>query len=210
MPMLETKATRALKKGTNGALSFYNKNVFYLHTLWVTVVTQPHEISGQRRQSMHQAHWYPRSYQPGNYTITIRCRTQEDYQRLSNLVRLHHTVMMSTPGLRFSGKANSVGLRHMMRLRIPSEAINVYGWIPNFTITKRGVFDPAPEYTFDFFPAHDPLSSDPLISYQIREYWNPNKMKPQKDPFTIDPDQGKPNRANDPLIRPNPIPGRGD
>lgn len=52
----------------------------------------------------------------------------------------------------------------------------------------------APEVTFDFFPALDPYSSDPIISHQIREWWNPKKMKPVKDPFVADPELGKPLR----------------
>lgn len=197
MPMYENKTTRASKRSTNASLSFYRKNVLYLHTLWVTIVEQPHTISGSRQQSMHRAHWYPKSYQPGDMQITIRCRSQADYQRLANMVRLHHKTMLETPGLRFSGKANSEGLRHLMRFHLPSEAINVHGWIPLFTLSKHGVHDVAPEYAFSFVTAIDPLSSDPIISHQLREYWNPNKMKPEKDPFTIDPDQGKPGRNDD-------------
>lgn len=197
MPQYETAATRKNKKHTNASLSFFNKNKLYLHTLWVTIIEQPHTISGSRQQSMHRAHWYPRSYQPGDLQITIRCRTQRDYQRLANMVRLHHKVMMETPGLRFSGKANSKGLRHLMRFHCPTENINVHGWISSFTLTKHGVHDVAPMYAFSFFPAIDPLSSDPIISHQLREYWNPKHMVPVADPFAIDPEKGQPNRNQD-------------
>ena len=205
MALMETKA----KAHANGSLSFWRQNKLHAHSLWVTALAWPQQINGSRSQSMHQAHWYPRSYQPGNLSVTIRCRTQLDYQHLANFVRLHHRNMLETPGLRFSGKANSVGLRHLLLIRIPSEAITIRGWIPSFTITKRGVFEVAPEYTFEFFCAIDPYSSDPIISHQIRQWWNSAKMKPT-DPFAIDPDQGKPNRNEDSLIRPNPIDGRGD
>lgn len=198
MAMLETAATRALKRGRNGTLSFYHNNKQYIHALWVIAISQPHQINGSRHQSMHQAHWYPRSYAPGDITVETRCRTQRDYQRLSNLVRLHHRVMLETPGLRFSNRVNTTGRRHLMLLHIPSENITVRGWIPSFTITKRGVHDVAPECNFTFFTALDPYSSDPIISHKIREWWNPKKMLPVKDPFAIDPGQGKPNR-DDPI-----------
>jgi hypothetical protein len=197
MPILETKTTRAQKKGANAYLSFYRDKKQYVHTLWVTRIEQPHQVSGARHQSQHQAHWYPKSYQPGDISVTVRCRTQEDYQRLANLVRLHHRTLLETPGLRFSGKKNSTGLRHLMLFRVQSEAISVRGWIPSFTISKKGVFDVAPECTFAFFTAIDPYSSDPIISHQIREWWNPNKLKPVKDPFEIDPEQGKPGRKTE-------------
>lgn len=208
--LLETAATRQLKRNTNGSLSFYRNNKLYVHTLWITEIAQEHNITGKRAQSMHVAHWYPKSYAPGDIQITVRCRTQKDYQRLANLVHFHHHTMLETPGLRFSGRRNSTGLRHLMLLRVPSESLTIHGWIPTFTLTKRGVFDPAPQYQFGFFAAIDPYSSNPIISHQIREYWNPKKMVPTKDPFATDPDQGKPLRNDDPLIRPNPIPGRGD
>jgi hypothetical protein len=198
MPIYETEATRKNKKNTNASLSFFRNNKHYVHTLWVTLITQPHQVSGSKVQSMHVAHWYPRSYQPGDLSITIRCRTQADYQRLANMVRLHHRTMLETPGLRFSGKPNSKGLRHLLFFRCPSEALSVHGWISSFTLTKRGVHDVAPEYTFNFFTAIDPYSSDPIISHQIREYWNPSKMKPEADPWTIDPDKGKPGRDDNP------------
>lgn len=207
MPIYETPTTRKNKRQTNAGLSFYRKNVQYLHTLWVTEIEQPHTMNGSRHQSAHVAHWYPRSYQPGDLSVTIRCRTQADYQRLTNMVRLHHRTMMEIPGLRFSGRANSTGLRHLLRFHLPSESINVHGWIPSWTLTKKGVHEVAPEYTFNFFTAIDPYSSDPIVSHQIREYWNPSKMKPEADPFAVDPDQGKPGR-DDFQVNPPDHPGQ--
>lgn len=195
MALLEEKA----KANNNASLSFYRQNKHHVHTLYVTGIEQPHQVSGTRVQSQHTAHWYPRSYQPGDIQVTIRCRTQLDYQHLANFVRLHHRLLLETPGLRFSGKANSVGLRHLMLLSIPSEYIIARGWIPTFTISKRGVFDPAPEYTFGFFTALDPWSSDPIVSHQIREWWNSSKMKPTDpgflDPNTVNPDNTNPNNT---------------
>lgn len=205
--MLENQISRNQKRGTNGSLSFYRNRKHYVHTLWITELEQPHQINGRRVQSVHQAHWYPRSYAPGDISVTIRCRTQEDYQRLANLARFHHQTMLETPGLRFSGRAGTTGLRHLMLLRVPSEALTIRGWIPSFTITKRGVFDPAPLCTFTFFPAIDPYSSNPIISHQIRD-WARLKGKPVKNPFAIDPDKGKPNRTEDNNIVGNPGDGR--
>lgn len=205
MALLEEKA----KPNSNGSFSFYRNDKHHVHTLWIEAISQPHQVTGSRAQSVHQSHWYPRSYAPGDISITIRCRTQLDYQHLANFVRLHHRLMLETPGLRFSGRANSIGLRHLMLFRLPTEFITVRGWIPTFRIAKRGVFDPAPQVEIPFFTAIDPYSSDPIISHQIREWWNSKKMKPT-NPYDIDPDQGKPNRSEDALIRPDPIPGRGD
>ena len=140
MALLEEKA----KPGANGSLSFWRDNKHHVHSLWVTVVEQSHQITGSRSQSMHVAHWYPKSFAPGDIQVTIRCRSQLDYQHLANFVRLHHRTMLETPGLRFSGKTGSTGLRHLMLLNIPSEAVVVRGWIPTFRISKKGVFDPLP------------------------------------------------------------------
>lgn len=195
MPILETEATAKAKSNSNGSLSFFKDGTHYVHTLWITSIEQPHQITGTRKQSKHVAHWYPKSYAPGDLSVTIRNRTQRDYQRLANLVRLHHKMMTDTPGMRFSNKSGSTGRRHLMFLQIPSEDIYVRGWISTFTLTKKGVHDVAPEYTFSFFTAFDLYSSDPIISHQIREWWNPAKMKAvEDDPFVIDPEDGNPNR----------------
>jgi hypothetical protein len=85
MPIYETEATRKNKKNTNASLSFFRNNKHYVHTLWVTLITQPHQVSGSKvAVDAHVAHWYPKSYQPGDLSVTIRCRTQADYQRLAN------------------------------------------------------------------------------------------------------------------------------
>jgi len=189
MPKYETTA----KHDANGTLSFYKDNVHYVHTLWVETLSQPHQINGSGHQSMHMNHWYPKSYAPGNISLTVRCKHQADYQHLANFIRLHHRLLLETPGLRFSSRKGTTGLRHLMFLRVPSERIECHGWVPTFTLNKKGVFDPAPQCTFDFFVAIDPFSSDPLISHQIREWWNPAKMKPT-DPFLVDPEQGDPER----------------
>jgi hypothetical protein len=199
MALYETKK----KPSANATFSFYANNKHFIHTLWVEQLEQPHQVTGSRHQSLHVNHWYPKSYAPGNLTITVRCSSQRDYQHLANFIRRHHRLMLETPGLRFSGKANSTGLRHLLLFRMPSENLTLRGWVPTFTLTKRGVFDPAPQYPIGFFVAIDPLSSNPIISHQIREYWNPAKMKPV-DLAAIDPDQSKPNRndPNDPLGEP--------
>jgi hypothetical protein len=203
MPIYETRDTARLKRGTNGVISFWRDRKFYYHHLWITEIEQPHQMTGTRVQGHHTAHWYPRSYAPGNYQITINCRNDRDQQRLANLVRLHHKTMLETPGIRFSSRVGSTGNRHLLFLRIDSENIKVRGWIPAFQITKRGVHHVAPQVTFDFFPAIDPYSSDPIISHQIREWWNPKKMRPVKDPFVVDPEQGQPRRNQ----KTEPFPG---
>jgi len=194
-PTFETKA----KKHANGTLSYWQNNKHWVHTLWVEQLEQPQQIRGVRKQSMYTAHWYPKSYAPGDLAVTVRCASQRDLQHLANFVRKHHRLLLETPGLRFSNRANSTGRRHLMFLRISSEAIAVRGWISSFTITKKGVFDPAPQLSFSFFTALDPYSSDPLVSHQIREWFNPAKMKPVDDPFAIDPIKGKPGREELPI-----------
>jgi hypothetical protein len=98
--------------------------------------------------------------------------------------------MISRPGVRFSKNANAVGNRMLMWLTIPSEYISVKGWIPVFQRINRGVFEPAPEYTFDFYVAFDRLSADPLISHAIREFYSPTNMKETTREEVFMPDVG--------------------
>ena len=42
----------------------------------------------------------------------------------------------------------------------------------SFSVVNRGVFDPAPEYTFNFFVVFDSMSEDIGISHVIKDVYN--------------------------------------
>ena len=172
---------RPRKRGTNARLVFWvpEKGRPYQHSLWVEEVAQTFGVSGSRQQSRKAAHFYPRSMQQGMIQVTGRERSQESAQFLANFIRKHHESMISRPGVRFSQNSNALGNRMLMWFIMPSEYISVKGWIPSFTRTNRGVFEVAPQYTFEFFVVFDRLSAgDPLISHYIRDFYSPKNMKP--------------------------------
>jgi len=117
-------------------------NKFYI---FINKISQVNTLQGVRAQSVKTRHFYPRSYMPGNYQIEGIAKSQVDYQNLANFIREHHKKNM-IGGLDLTIDKNNVlrGYNYLMRLQIPNEKIDAIGWIPKFSLDKKGVFAPVP------------------------------------------------------------------
>jgi hypothetical protein len=111
---------------------------------------------------------------PGDITVRGRCESQRHYQQLGQFIRKHQREMVNMPPDERFSRINTInpGYHRLLRLSIPHEPLYVRGWIDNFAITKRGVHDPAPEYSFNFFVVFDQSARDIGISHRIQKYYN--------------------------------------
>lgn len=168
----------ASKKRPNGYLSFTNRaDTTVYHSLWVNDISQSLELTGTPAQSTWTRKFYPRSFAPGAITVNGVCSSQRDYQDLANFIRSHHIDLMAT--------SNPIPFAKFMRLSIPSEALSVRGWIPKFTISKKGVFEPAPNFTFSFSVGFDHHSTPVEISHSVKKWFTPgvdDLVAPEHEP----------------------------
>lgn len=156
-----------------GYISYYSDKL-YSQSLWVTNINQQNSLDGQSYQSKFTRHFYPRYYSPGEYTITCIASSQELYQQVAQFVRAHHKVLSSYT-LNATNQNPNIISNTFMNLIIPFEQINVMGFIENFKLTKRGVYDPAPSFSFGFIPLQDKTSKNNTgISQIIQRYYNSN------------------------------------
>lgn len=135
---------------------------------------QPLMLSGSSAQSRTRKHFYPRSHAPGDINVRGRCESQHHYQRLAQFIRKHQREMVSMPPNERFTRINTTnpGYHRLLRLSIPHEPLYVRGWIEDFSITKRGVHDPAPQYSFNFFVVFDQSARDIGISHRIQKYYS--------------------------------------
>jgi hypothetical protein len=173
--------------------------------LWVMRLEQPHMLTGATYQSRTKRHFYPRSYAPGDITVGGRLPHEESLQNLSLYIRKHQRAVLNVPNAERFARVNpkAPGFQRLMRLSIPSENILVRGWIPDFSITKKGVFNVAPEFSFNFFVVFDNTARDIGISHRIKKYYDQNDYAKvaaatrqlEKDDFDpVDSDQYDPDR----------------
>lgn len=170
----------------NALISYYpiianTNNTSETKYLWITKIAQTNELSGPTYNSKNTRHFYPRSYGPGDYQITGVAQSQEDYQLISRFIRKHQEQMVSGVKQIYVDQATIGSYKYLMNLIIPSENIFVQGWINSFTINKKGVFDPAPEYTFPFTIGWDSHSTNIDSSFSIEKWYSPNRTD-QIDP----------------------------
>lgn len=156
----------------NGYLEYEVDGTRFRHLLYIDSITQPQALTGTSVQSRMTRRFYPRSHMPGDITVTGRCLSQTEYQKLGLFIRKHQRAMINTPpGIVFH-KLNTTnpGYRRLMKLYVYREGVLVRGFIERFTISKRGVFDPAPQFTFSFKVIYDPNSSDITLSRALVSY----------------------------------------
>jgi hypothetical protein len=153
---------------------YYKSDKPHSRGLWVMEISQGHELSGSAYQSRTKRHFYPRSYAPGDIVVKGRCSSQEQLQTLSLFIRMHQRAIMAMPRNQRFARINtsSPGYQRLLRLSIPSERLLVRGWVSNFSIIKKGVFDPAPEYTFNFFVVFDNTAQNIALSHRIRRFYD--------------------------------------
>lgn len=122
---------------------------------------------------------YPRSYAPGEIQINGICQSHTRYHELSLFIRQHQIAIVDSPVTdRFArvNSGNTTGFRRLLQLSIPSEGILQRGWIDEFRVVNKGVFDPAPEYQFSFFVVFDQLGLDMGISHQIKAAYDSDDL----------------------------------
>ena len=118
---------------------------------------------------------YPRSYAPGNITVSGVCQSHTRYHELSLFLRKHQIAIINSPVTdRFArlSSGNTSGFKRLLQLSIPTEGMLVRGWVDTFSVVNKGHFDPAPEYSFCFFVVFDSMSENIGISHTIRDVYN--------------------------------------
>lgn len=154
-----------------GELSYFD-GVLRSHQIYIVSMSQSQSLSGATAQSVKQLHFYPRSHVPGDVTIEGFCKSQDEYQRLSVFIRRHQQAMLNTPNdIRYQFP-NSQDSRRLMLLDVPTEKTFWRGFIKDFGMTKKGVFVPAPTYTFNFVVVFDPTSQNFALSNRVSRYYN--------------------------------------
>ena len=166
------------RRGQNGALSYSHAGNLYIYRLWINRVSQTFGLGGQSSQSRLKRSFYPRNNQVGDVVVEGQCGSQTDYQKLALFIRQHQKRLINAPNedryVRY--QSDNPGVLRLMRLEIPSEAINVRGYISQeFKISKKGVFEPAPPFQFSFTVIFDKNTTNYLISHEIQKYFDPNK-----------------------------------
>lgn len=157
----------------NGFLDYIVDGEKHNFSFYIERTSQPFSLSGESAQTRLRKQFFPKGYSPGNLSITGRVTSQDALQRFAKFVRDHHVTMINTPGGMAFTKLDSAtpGFNRLMRLFIVGEDILYRGWIPQFTITKKGVFEPAPQFTFDFLPVFDQHATNIYTSRQIQKLW---------------------------------------
>ncbi len=157
-------------KNSNATLTYKVSGTTRTFPLWVMGVEQAHMLTVNTAQSRTKKQIYPRSYSPGDIAVKGRCESQEAYQRLALYIRFHQRAILNTPTEHRFARVDidSPGYQRLLRLSIPTEQLLVRGWIDNFSIQKKGVFEPAPEFNFSFFVVFDSTATDIGISHRIK------------------------------------------
>lgn len=152
------------KEGTNATLSYRVGKDTHIYRLWVTKVTQQHELTGEKHQGLKSSHFYAKSYSPGPIQLTGQHDGQLDLLSLALFIRGHHEALIEHVGgfdtqSRDTAKTSD-GFGLLMYLTIPSETIACRGYVDKFTITRLGQIERTPEFSFPFTVVYDRHSSD--------------------------------------------------
>lgn len=168
-----------------GELSYYSGSTFYSHNINITSITQPHTLDGTSAQSVKQRHFYPRSHIPGNIQVAGICLSQDEYQRLSRFIRVHQKAILDTPNDVRYQFPNSTDSKLLMLLDVPTEQTQWKGFVEKFGMVKKGVFVPAPTYTFDFVVVFDQTSQNFALSNRVNRYYKAGaRTTPKPTPNT--------------------------
>jgi hypothetical protein len=163
----------------------YNDGELRSFVLWINELSQEHSLNLTSPQSRLNKQHYPRSYAPGDMSVSGQCPSQEDYQRLSLFIREHQQKLIGSPGNYFI--KGQVGYDLLLQLDVASERISLKGFISSFKISKKGVFDPAPKYVFNFTPLVDTYDVGNFrISNEIGRYARPKSVDRLEDYYYDD------------------------
>lgn len=150
-----------------GELSYYSGATLRSHPINITSITQPHTLSGASAQSVKQRHFYPRSHIPGDVAVAGICLSQDEYQQLSKFIRIHQKAILDTPNDVRYQFPNSQDSKLLMLLDVPTEQTQWRGFVSQFGMIKKGVFVPAPTYTFNFVVVFDSTSQNFALSNRV-------------------------------------------
>lgn len=179
-----------LKPSSNAFLEYLvdvtNGTKRHVHALYLNEVNAVHALTGDTAQSRWTRHFYPRTYAQGVYNLTVHCTSQEDLGALGTFVRRNHRALISRAGNFAVNDPSDNGYRRLMLLAIPGENIMARGWVPNIMILKKGVFEPAPIVSFDFFVAFDHNEQNFAVSKQVKDWAGVIKQS-NRDTTQLDP-----------------------
>lgn len=141
--------------------------------IYVESMQQPFALSVNTAQTRLSQQVFPRAYSPGNLTMNAVTTTQDEYQTFARFVREHQVTMINTPGsMAFTSlDKDSPGYQRLMTLYIDAEGILYKGWVPTFTMTKKGAMVPAPKFTIEFYVVFDAHASNIFASRQVQKLW---------------------------------------
>lgn len=165
----EDASNAVLSSPLNNRVNLSKK--LFKQDLWITRISQPNQLSGQSYQSRFTKHFYPRYYSPGNLSVECITNSQQNYQEVATFIRGHHKFMANLPTSTYAQSFQANISPFLMTLSIPNEGILLQGIVPSFNLNKKGVFDPAPAFNFDFIILYDSSrSSDAYVSSAVKTW----------------------------------------
>jgi len=153
------------------------------HDIKITSIDQQQSLEGQSYQSRSKRHFYPRSHMPGDILVAGICSKsnlgdgQQTYQALAAFIRHHQRVLLGVPSGNFQFKTNAAS-KSLLTLNIPTENSEWQGFIKQFGMVKKGVYEPAPTYLFNFFVVFDNSSVNIGISNRVSAYYTAGAQTP--------------------------------
>ena len=158
-----------------GTLYYTSNGKILSHDIHITSIAQPHTLDGNTAQSRNKRHFYPRSHMPGDIAVQGICVSQQAYQQLAYFIRLHQRAVLNAPNdIRYQfPRSNDSKL--LLTLDVPTENTQWHGMVKTFGMTKKGVFEPAPTYTFNFMVIFDSTSENVGLSSRVMRYYSAGK-----------------------------------
>lgn len=146
----------------------YTSTSLQQHPIMITSFSQSQELDGETKQSRTGRFFYPRSHMPGDIAIEGICSSQDEYQELALFVRKHQRLMLTVKRI---SQLQDDDVAKLLTLDIPTEQVRVRGFIKQFGMVKKGVFVPAPTYTFNFLVVLDNTARNIGISNRVKRYY---------------------------------------
>lgn len=141
------------------------------HNITITSLSQQLQLEGSTAQSRRMRHFYPRAHMPGDIVVEGICRSQDEYQQLAYFIRHNQWAILGTPNGNFQ-RFDNIASQRLLKLDVPTENNHWRGFVKNFGMTKKGVFQPAPTYSFNLFVVWDDLKENIGISSRMRKYYD--------------------------------------
>lgn len=154
-----------------GELSYLDDSIVQSHPIYIVSISQPQSLSGSTAQSANYRHFYPRSHLPGDIEVQGFCKSQDEYQQLALFIRQHQRALLNTPNDVRYQFPNSQDSQRLLLLDVPTEQTHWRGFVKTFGMVKKGVFVPAPTYTFNLVVVFDSTSENFALSNRVNQYY---------------------------------------